>query len=49
MATFFACLPDTIRKEWLFPDLSAAQGIFFFNFFFLPLWHLCALQCFYLR
>lgn len=34
MATFFACLPDTIRKEWLFPDLSAAQGIFFFNFFF---------------
>lgn len=28
MATFFACLPDTIRKEWFFPGLSAAQGIY---------------------
>lgn len=31
MATFFACLPDTIRKEWLFPGLSAAQGIYSFG------------------
>lgn len=25
MATFFACLPDTIRKEWLFPGLSCSS------------------------
>lgn len=35
MAMFFACLPDTIRKEWLFPGLScSSRHLFGFCGFF---------------